>query len=55
VNGTILSTLPFILHDQTGTTTHQRFYNPEGPLGMKDKPHGYHKFYHLSAVSHLIL
>jgi hypothetical protein len=31
VNGTILSILPFILHDQTGTTMHQRIYNPEGP------------------------
>jgi hypothetical protein len=43
-NGTILSTLPFILHDQTGTTTHQRFFNLEGPPGMIDKPHGDHKF-----------
>lgn len=34
VDGTILSilpVLPFILHDQTGTTMHQRIYNPEGP------------------------
>jgi hypothetical protein len=41
VDGTILSilpVLPFILHDQTGTNTHQRFYNPEGPPGMIDKP-----------------